>query len=81
MNNPNIIESVATGEAPCRDCSCYTPIDQRCACGKLICDDCRHICENCGEYIGCIYCMRWDWEFYYCGIECETEFKEKEEKC
>jgi len=47
-------------------------LETLCDCGLTVCQDCRVVCEGCGEHIGCKNCMYWneDWMGWFCGPEC-----------
>ena len=55
----------------------YSESDKHpCDCGKLVCYQCWHKCDNCGHE-GCKECMiecDGDW---FCCEECKEEYKER----
>lgn len=69
-------------DQPCRECrKCDEPIVCHCGlntgdviqavCGHFVCDDCRIICDGCGEEIICPGCVLRDEQGNkLCGEEC-----------
>jgi len=57
------------------------PIEEleECECGKFVKKEKRHVCEGCGEGLGCEDCMYWDKNYmdWFCGPECVRELERK----
>lgn len=84
MEHPEITEREKWGvpEAP-RDepqmCSCGLVTDdlQEAVCNHAVCDDCKIVCEECGELV-CPNCIMKDSEGNkLCSDECKTESEQQ----
>jgi hypothetical protein len=55
----------------CRSCQNDMYEELECDCGMPTCEECRIVCDGCGEWVGCKQCMvqnenDLDWYCVYC---------------